>query len=213
MAEGCVEIFAREIRPHAVGENEFGVCRLPEQKVAQALFAARTNEEINIGNAKQTRELLSRAGAARTAMPRRAQNGITRRVVDGNTEMEPLAPCALLLNVPDGRHQRRGQAIAPANDLHPNSVVDAPRHFTGQVYAKKIHQGLDFGSGSFPVVGREGVQSQSGYAKFTSSLDNPAHGADAGTMTRQAWQAARGSPPAVPIHDDRDMHICFVKYF
>ena len=43
------EVRRPEIWPHAVGEPQLGVGAFPQQEVREALLAAGTNEEIDIG--------------------------------------------------------------------------------------------------------------------------------------------------------------------
>ena len=45
------EIFAPEIRPHPIGEMQFGVGALSEQKVGQPLLAAGPDHEIDVTKA------------------------------------------------------------------------------------------------------------------------------------------------------------------
>src|SRR5262245_36004554 len=42
------QVLFREVRPQDVGEVELGVCELPEQEVADALFPARADEEVGL---------------------------------------------------------------------------------------------------------------------------------------------------------------------
>jgi hypothetical protein len=47
LADGGIQIGGAKIGPHAPGEDEFGISALPEQKVAEALFAAGADEQVN----------------------------------------------------------------------------------------------------------------------------------------------------------------------
>src|SRR4029434_4457206 len=46
-----IEIACGKLRPHAWREHELCIGALPEEKIAEPFFAARSNEEIDIGNA------------------------------------------------------------------------------------------------------------------------------------------------------------------
>ena len=49
------EILFPEVRPERLGEEEFGVRRLPEQEVADSEFAAGSDEEIGVRNRRAFR--------------------------------------------------------------------------------------------------------------------------------------------------------------
>src|SRR5215471_5350202 len=49
-ADGIFEIALGKIRPQAIEKNQLGIGQLPEQEIADALFAAGADDEIGIGN-------------------------------------------------------------------------------------------------------------------------------------------------------------------
>src|SRR5450759_1626423 len=48
-SDGCGECFAIEVRPQQVGEIELRIGKLPQQKVADSMFAAGADEQIRLG--------------------------------------------------------------------------------------------------------------------------------------------------------------------
>jgi len=47
--QGGQEVFFPEIGPQGVGDVEFGIGRLPEEKVAQAVLAAGADHQVRVG--------------------------------------------------------------------------------------------------------------------------------------------------------------------
>src|SRR5262249_50954685 len=60
-ADGIFEIALGEIRPQAIEKDQLGIGQLPEQEIADALFAAGADNEIGIGN-PDSEELLAERG-------------------------------------------------------------------------------------------------------------------------------------------------------
>src|SRR5262249_48167672 len=50
IADCLLKIGTAEIRPQGIDEDEFGISRLPEQEIADALLAAGPDEEVGIGS-------------------------------------------------------------------------------------------------------------------------------------------------------------------
>jgi hypothetical protein len=67
------------------------------------------------------------------------------------------------------------------------------------------HQRADFLAGAAPVLAAEGEQGQGFDTPFHALTDAHPHRLDASLVAGLAWQAARLSPAAVAIHDDRDV--------
>src|SRR5262249_42647109 len=44
-----IKLFSGEIRPERVDKHQLGIGRLPEQKVAQSMFAASADDEVGLG--------------------------------------------------------------------------------------------------------------------------------------------------------------------
>src|SRR5260370_1274181 len=48
--QGRFQIFGAEVRPHAVSEIQLGIGALPEEKVAQPLFASGPQQQVDVGS-------------------------------------------------------------------------------------------------------------------------------------------------------------------
>ncbi len=111
------QIVGAEVGPQRVDEAELGVGRLPQQEIGQPLFAAGADEEIDVvlalpHRACQQPARTPRATAARS--PRQARgrvgDGVARRVVDRDPQMQPRAGGRAPLGV--ARCRRRGRRAA-----------------------------------------------------------------------------------------------------
>src|SRR5712675_1090146 len=85
-----------KVRPQRVEEAELGVGCFPEQKVRQPLLAAGANEEIDVVCAaararQQAGELLARRRPLEAPCRRRVGDGVARRIVDCDPQMETRA--------------------------------------------------------------------------------------------------------------------------
>ena len=64
MTECAVEFGVVEVRPEAVAEIQLRVGQVPEQEIADALFATGADEEVRIGRLAE-RELRANAASSR----------------------------------------------------------------------------------------------------------------------------------------------------
>ena len=74
-----------------------------------------------------------------------------------------------------------------------------------EVALQERHQRGDFRAGPLPVLDRERVERQYLDADARRRFDDIAYRVDAGSVAFDARQVALGRPPAVAVHDDRDV--------
>jgi hypothetical protein len=79
------------------------------------------------------------------------------------------------------------------------------RDFALQGIEKQVHEHADLIGGPAPVLAAEGEQREMAHLAFRAFLHHPAHHPHAGTMAGRPRHAARPGPPAVAVHDDRNM--------
>src|SRR5262249_22885884 len=83
------EIGGAEVGPQRVDETELGVRGFPEQEIGQPLFAARADEQIDVGArlailpGEQGAEGVARGGLRTTPTRGGIEDGVARRIVDG----------------------------------------------------------------------------------------------------------------------------------
>src|SRR5258707_8243308 len=99
-----LQMLLAEIRPQGVDEHQFGVGALPEQEIADALFAAGADQEVGIGHARRQQLaleaiLVDAIGRqfARRDLPGKTAGGLqdlgARAVVDADVHAD-AAVCA-----------------------------------------------------------------------------------------------------------------------
>src|SRR5215831_18512325 len=201
-----------EVGPGALGEEKLGVSALPEQEVAEPLLAARANQEVDVGRGRarllheQAREALAlalavlrgRGGEARG----RAQDGVARRVIDGEAEMERAALGGGALGVAEQVGEPAGQAVAAAEERELHAALGGRQHLAAQEAAENTKEGGHLGGRAAPVVGGENVQRERADAERGSRLGDLTHALGAPFMTCASPLAAGERPAAVAIEDD-----------
>ena len=91
------EVVGIEVRPHPVGEVELGIGALPQQEVREALLAAGADQQIDVAAmarrvaGDEAAEALARELGAAIERGRRVQDGVARRVVERDAQMQLLA--------------------------------------------------------------------------------------------------------------------------
>src|SRR6185369_7288803 len=95
--ECYAQIVGAEVRPQRVEEAELGVGRFPEQEIRQPLFAAGANEKIDVllsvaaVACQQTGEFLTRRRPLEAPGCCRVGDGVARRIIDRDPQMQTRA--------------------------------------------------------------------------------------------------------------------------
>lgn len=168
----CAEVGFREVWPQRLEEQELGVGALPEEEVAQPLFASGSNEQIDgergrtaVGVREALLESLARELVLRDS-PHGVENGISRGVVDGQAEVKPGRRLRTALGGFDAFAERRREPIAPAHDREAElgrerrtvagRGVFGEEIWRGRVLreelAEEVEQAIDLCAGPLPVV-------------------------------------------------------------
>jgi hypothetical protein len=116
------KVFRAEIRPELGREEEFSVRGLPEQEVADAMFAGRTDDEIGIRKVMREEMCLHRSlvdllrwdAAGHKAADRR-QHLLAPAVVERERQDQPIIPRSLGYGTKDGLLQFGSQSMQAAN--------------------------------------------------------------------------------------------------
>src|SRR5690349_4521714 len=154
-----LEIACGKLRPHARREYELCIRALPKQKIAQPLFSARSNQEIDVRDLSNMRgcgdgfsESFARKRA--TAHARRCfDHEVPRGVVDRNAQMHLAAARSRLLRRFNRALQRVTQAISATDYREPNSVLDTALRLSSEISTEQRHERGDFGLWATPIVG------------------------------------------------------------
>jgi hypothetical protein len=193
VGESRDEISFGEIRPHAVSEEKFGVGTFPEKKVREPLLAAGADEQVNFGvvRSEGPSEVCSE-GVGRYRLGwhelggsdrRGACDGVSRRIVDGDAEMKTATGNRGSLGPLDRLQDRCRKAIATADHFEASALLAEAIGFKAEEGAQKPEDALDFGGGTTPVIGGEGVESEAADADLGRVLDDATSSSQAGAMS------------------------------
>ena len=128
-----------------------------------------------------------------------------RRVVERQNQRQPLSfgRFAFGLGEVAADLVRKTAPVADHGDAH--SLPLELGRFACDAAAEELHQGVYFGCGTAPVLGREGIECQVLHAPAHGGTQRSAHGLDTRGVTFVTLLAVQPGPPAVAVHDDGDV--------
>jgi hypothetical protein len=100
---------------------------------------------------------------------------------------------------------RRAERRAVADEFQAHAIAMQIADFLPEGVEEQFHEQTDLVRRPAPVLAGEREQREIGDGAPRAVLDHPANHLDAGSVARGTRQAARARPPAVAVHDDRDM--------
>src|SRR5439155_3746199 len=211
-----VEMLPAEVGPQDVRDPEFRVCELPEQKVGDAQLAARSDEEVRIGQ------------PVRVELPR-------EEILVDLLGRDPLLPVLLedashrvddFRTTPVGNRQHEDEAVI-AGEVAPRGLQDLAAPFREEIHTadraeldviplellallpkhllQDAHEPTHLPRASVPVFEREGVEREHLDPQLDGAFDHLPHGAPARAVPHQARQPAALRPAPVSVHDDGDV--------
>src|SRR5262245_11941434 len=154
LGDRLLQMLLAEIRPQRVDEHQLGIGALPEQEIADALFATRADQQIRVGHAGSQQLLLEArlvdaigrelTGSDTTRQaPRRLQDLVARAVVDADVDVDAAVGARHLLRFADVTHDVGRQALAIADDAQARAVLVQFLELVAQVVAQQAHQVVD----------------------------------------------------------------------
>src|SRR5262249_30656290 len=150
-------------RPHARGEEKFGVGALPEHEIAQATFASGANEKINVRGgssgvgdvAEAASEFALRDFEARKHPARGAKDSVAGGIIEGDAKFHGASGGGGAFGELDGVHKAGWYAIAATDDAQANVRSSACGSVVAQKIFEQAEQRVNFVAGARPIVGRE----------------------------------------------------------
>src|ERR1700682_2635988 len=142
LGDSGVQVRGVEVRPHARGEDQLGVGGFPEQKIAEALLAAGSNDQVDFGP-EQCGEIVARCIMGKAA--RGFEDGIAAGIIDGESEMQARAGGGGRFGAFDDGEEQARKTVAAADDGDAHTVLDAAVALPAQVMMGEAHQSLDLG--------------------------------------------------------------------
>jgi hypothetical protein len=205
-----------EVRPQGVEEDQLGVRRLPQQEVRRALLAGRADEQVHVGQVR----LVEEPGDGALVDPRRVQSTGGRLPGDGRGGIGDLRATAVV----DAELQREHPVVAgevlgglqlrddaapqpgpPARPPHPHPHRVHLVAASADDVAVEAHEEAHLLRRALPVLGGERVRGQAGHPDLDRAADGVEQGRLPRLVARRARQAALLRPPAVAVHDQRDV--------
>src|SRR5271163_3333823 len=131
--DGGFEIGGSEIGPAFGEKHELGESAFPQEKIGKALFAAGADEEIDLQGAtavnfgEDVGEGFGGKFRGFVETRGRLKNGFARGVIDGQAQMQPRAARSGGFGIGDDLAQRKGNAVAAADDGQTDALIDTAR--------------------------------------------------------------------------------------
>src|SRR4029077_11122019 len=193
---GCKEMGAVEVGPENFGDEDFGVGNLPEEKIADAHFAAGANEKIGIrkiGGVEMAGELTFGdwlRGAVAVALGEEGVHGVddfgAASVIEGDRENHAGVAGGSVRGFARVFLNGRGKLFGAPEETHTDIVLLKKRHFFTNVLTEKLHEEFNFGLGAAPVFDRESVESECFNMQARAGFDGGACGFRACAMPGDA---------------------------
>src|SRR5262245_56970657 len=139
--ERLVERHGIEVRPEALGEEQLGVSKLPEQEVADALLAPGANEQVRLGRIRHRKirrkvlfcdPSLDRTGLLARQPRQSLQDVPAPTVVGRDRQREAGIALGQALAGLDQRPDLQVEAARVADDLEADGVLVKLLHFAGE---------------------------------------------------------------------------------
>eukprot|EP00982_Pelagococcus_subviridis_P012956 31205-Pelagococcus_subviridis.AAC.1 len=210
-----------KLRPRLLAKVQLRVRALPQQKVTQPLLPARAYHEVRLSNALRERApgrepLRERPlrDLARVQEPRRRLRGDGPRrrydVLPAAVRQRDAQPQAVVVRrrvyrVPDRASEVVLDHAEVAHDAHADVFFRQRRQLVAEAIAEQRHEVLHLFSRATPVLVREREDRHRGYLPRRAASHDLAQRLDAALVPDRGREPARGRPPRVAVHDERDV--------
>ena len=208
-----MQVVFRKIGPKSIGKIELRVRKTEEQKVRNALLAARANHQIGISHGERRHASMHEVciylgrveGAFLHLLRELARNRcdlLVAAVAEGEGQGHGVVVAACLFQrLENGPHNSR-QATQIANGVEANAACENFVVFRQEKVSKKLHQGVDLEFGALPILLTKSVQRERFYAETAARANHAPHRAGTFAMPDGPGKASLLSPSAIAIHDD-----------
>ena len=196
------QIRGGEIRPHDVAKHDFGVGVFPEQKIAEPLLSACSNQKVNVGpEARRVSRPRQRTGKrfsgrprSRSELPGGFDDRVACGVIDGDPQVQLARRASLGLGLVNGIDQAGREPVPPPDDVDTDALLRAMRCLGSQVSFEELQQLVHFAPRPLPVVRRECVEGQCGDTKPRRRLHGAPNRVCAGPVSGGTAAYPAGSP-------------------
>src|SRR6185437_3776556 len=214
--DGLAQASLVEIGPQGVGKVQFGVGNLPQQEVADATFAAGTDEQVRRRQLVQAQPLAQprfvdlvraqlTAGHGGGGLPAGLHDVPAAAIAHRHVHVQRL--------VAGGLRHRHVHALAQglveggqvADEAQAHAMAVQFVHFLVQRAQEQSHQRADLVLRPLPVFAGEGKQGQYLHTLAQTGFDHLAHRLAAGIVAETARAMAGPGPAPVAVHHDGDV--------
>jgi hypothetical protein len=216
VVDGLIQFFSPKIGPKNRRKVEFCVSDLPQQEVRYAGLAAGTDQEFGVRYAMRAKcrlkyrlvYLVGRAGACGHFLGELAggvQDLPLGRVVECQYETDARIVFGLFDAIPQCLVRGGGQCFDMPNGHEAHPVFVEVTYLALDGLDQEAHQRSDFGGWAVPVFCAERVEGQVLHPDLGGCFGNLTHAFDPTAVAQYTWHTFLLGPPAIAIHDDRNM--------
>ena len=216
VADGGIQLIAAEGRPVFGGDEDFGVCKLPEEKITDAEFTARSDQKVRIGNPGRG-QIRRHETIVDCRRIQRARDRIVHDPFHGARDLPAAA-------VAQGENQRKSGVVPGLLNVLEELVLNfrrkrgdvadcldadvVPVEAIGLILEsvqQQAHQEGHFLLRTLPVLGRKRIQCQELNPELTTGLNGVADRLHPFAVPCNPRKAAAFRPAPVAVHDDRNV--------
>src|SRR5438874_2883421 len=213
IGDRLLKIGTAEIGPQRLGKDELGIGALPQQEIADALFAAGADQKVGsgqIGGEQMRRNQLLVDGIERQSARFRLGSDGTRcrgnlcaaAIGQRDRQVDRAVLAGQRLRVVDQCDDIRRQAAGLADYPQAHTIAMQLRDLAAEVMAQQPHPIVDLVERPLPVFRGKTEQRQIRNAEFGRRRQRAPHRLGATAVTSNARQTAALRPSAVPVHYD-----------
>lgn len=216
LKQGQQQFTPPEVGPEGGREVEFCVSQLPKEKVADAGFPARPDQEIRVREIMSVEKLVDERfvdlldlDLSILDFPDDVSDCIDHfsptAVAEGDRQVELVEVSRFLLRGPDPLQSGAWKRFGPSDGSKSHTLLYELVPFGRQVMFEQPHQRIDLLGRPIPVLLGERKNRQSLYPELQAKRDHFPDGLDPFPVTGDAREAPRFGPATVPVHDYRHM--------
>src|SRR5688500_15987376 len=214
--ERHLELRQAEIWPQRIADVQLGVRQVPQQEIADAVITAGAYEQVRVRQIGE-RELATEAGlidgferqrATRhlgSETPRGLHDVPAAAITHRHLHVEPRVRAGELFARRHARLQLDAERVAIADESQAHLVLVQIVDLAVHGLEEQLHQTIHFHRWSLPVFAGEREQREREDAALGALLDDQSHRAHAFLVAGMPREAAGLGPPAVAVHNDRDV--------
>ena len=209
MVEFVLKSGQNAVHDQGIAKEQLGVGSLPEQKVADAGFAAGADHQIRIRHMRQSHGSVQILGRQLHALCHQLLRGLgnipATAVVEAHIENQARIVRGGALRLLQACAHLVAQTLTVTHEVQTHAVTTELRNFLGQSRCQQAHESRNLFLRTIPVLGRKRKYRENLHAALYASASTAAQGLHALLVTRKAREQSALGPPPIAFHDDGDM--------